>query len=519
MVSTERERAMDEVDDLLETVRRKGGRLWLEKGQLRYRVPRDVLTEAQVRILRASKQKIVDSLQGAGRTSVSGLERPQLIGTAPLAFSQLAHWNMYNLGNRPAVRQIASATRMGGPLRLDALKRCITEIIRRHDALRTTIVMLDGVPAQKITCSTDFDLHFYDLTELPERDRATEVHGLIEQLILEPIDVGVGPLFGVRLAKVWDDEYVLVLAMEHIISDAFSMGILMRELVAAYMQAEKGRAVSLPAVPIQFSDYASWQRNGERSWVAKHGVYWKEHLAGRQRLRFPDDKVQVAETSIGWRSAPIRIGRSLKAELQEWCRRRRTTPAMAVFTAYVALVMQWCNTEDAVIRYQSNGRVAPELEGTIGFFASVLYLRIVLDKRDTFADLMNRVLEEYCCAYEHADSSYMAAQDARPGFTRNPSFNWVPQGSSTNFSVSEGLRSDLSFSPISFAHPMLRNLQLDHEPTILFYDGEEEIVGSVDFPANRFSIERMETFGRNLLVMIRALLENPESRITDVAPL
>lgn len=509
--------SMDRIADVLGSVRKRGVRLWSENGQLHYKAPKGALTQEEIERLRVSRGQIVALLERAtgAETAEPKLEPRPRLDRAPLAFSQLSHWNLFQLSERRAIRAVASATRMRGRLSVNALRRSVAEIVHRHDALRTRIVVLDGVPIQEISESGDCEPKVDDLTALSESFREVEVKRIIEEFILEPIDVAVGPLFGVRLLRLRDDEHVLIVAMEHMISDMFSMNILLRELFTAYMQALKGRALSLPAIPVQFADYAVWQRTAQRSWIEKHGAYWNEHLAGCQRLRFPEDRSSPTETHLGWGTVPIRIGRDLKAELREWSRLRQTTLVMSVFTAYVGLVLRWCNASESVFQYQSDGRVSPNIENTVGYFASVLYLRMGLLEDDSFLDLMNQVTEEYCKAYEHADFSYMAAQVPCPEFTRNAYFNWIPQGS-TDLSDLNGSEYTITCSPVRFVHPMLKKLELDHDPGILLHDTDDEVVGYVYFPLNRFSIDTMEKFGRNFLRFIGALLRQPEGRVKDI---
>jgi hypothetical protein len=304
--------------------------------------------------------------------------------------------------------------------------------------------------------------------------------------------------------------------MEHMISDAFSINILSRDLFATYMQLVKGRDALLPGLPAQFSDYAVWQRNGHKSWIEVHGAYWSERLTECQRLRFPEDKALPTGIRLGWGRVPLHIGRELKAELSEWSRLRGTTLVMSVFTAFVGLVLRWCGVSKGMFQYQSDGRDNPKIENTIGFFAAVLYLRIELLDNDSFVDLMRRVAEEYCKAYEHADFSYMAAQVPPPEFTRNSAFNWVPQGLTINSSDLANSGEAVTCVPISFEHPMLRSLERDHEPSVGFIDTDDGIVGGVSFPLNRFSADTMERFGANFIEFIKALLRHSAPRVRDI---
>lgn len=510
-VSINGQPSRDRLEHVLVSIRGKGVRLWSENGQLRYKGPKDALTQEELEFLRASKDRIVELLDA---TRSSGPAELRVVGgswinRAPLAFSQLARWNLYELNERRPMRTIASATRLHGRVNADALRRSVAAIVRRHDALRTRIVACDGVPMQEIAESGACELEEEDLTSAPEDCREAEVNRAIDRLVLEPVDLAKDPLLRVQLLKLSDAEYVLLVAMEHMISDMFSMGILLRELFVTYTQESAGRALPLPRVPVQFSDYALWQANAQKSWNEQHGAYWAERLAGCGRLRFPSDQT-LPVTGVGWGTVPLLIGKKVKAELREWCRHRRTTPVMSVFTAYVGLVLRWCGAAEAVIQYQSDGRISPTVENTIGFFASALYLRIGLSEKDTFVDLMARVTEEYCRAFQHADFSYIATQMPPPEFTRNSIFNWIPQSSEENPTKLGEPENAIERSAIPLAHLRSSATEVDHEPSILLFDRDDEIAGCVYFPVNRFSVEAMERFARAFLSLVAGMLKDPE---------
>jgi hypothetical protein len=506
------------ITDVLRSISKKGVKLWSANGQLRYKAPKGALTQEDIERLKLLRGQIVSLLEQSARAEGNAQTRePRTqFHRAPATFSQLTHWHLYQLRNRPAIRQIASATRLRGRLDVDALRRSAAQIVHRHDALRTQIVVYDGSPTQAIYESGNCELQVEDLASLPEDLRELAILRSIERLILEPIDLAEDPLLGVLLLRLRADENVLIVAMEHMISDAYSMDIFLRELFTAYIQASKACTFSLPAISVQFDDFAIWQKSTHTSWLEKHSGYWTEHLAGCQRLRFPGDKALSTATRSGWGAVTLHIGRDLKKELRDWCRVQHTTLVMGVFTAYVALVLRWCNAPETVILYQTDGRVSPRLENTIGYLASVLYLRISLAQNGTFIDLLNQVIEEYCNAYEHADASYMEAQVPRPGLTRNTLFNWVPQDGRNYFSVLDGTEDAVACSFVPFEHPMRKNLERDTEPFLLLYDIDEEIAGSIWYPLNRFSNDTMDRFGRNFLVFIRALLKDPKERVKDV---
>lgn len=509
---------VDGIADFLGAVRRKGVRLWSQDGRLHYKAPKGALSTDEVERLRGSRSEILTLME---RASVAELAEPKLerrptFDRAPLSFAQLARWYLHQLDTRPALRQIVSALRLRGRLDVSALQSSVTEIVRRHDALRTRIVIRDGVPSQEISASADSEIRLDDLRTAPEGLRDAETIRIIEQHILKPIDFAVGPLCGVRLVRLRDEEHVLIVAMDHMISDMFSLNILLRELFTAYTQALTGGTFSLSAIPIQFPDYAAWQRSMQDSWVERHGAYWERRLRECRRLRFPEDPGVQGTARSGWGRLPARIEKGFKMQLQEWCRLRKTTPVMAVLTAYAALVLRWCGEAEAVIQFQSDGRVSSNLDSTIGFFASALYIRVALLEEDDFLDLMQRVTEEYCRAYEHADFSYLAARVPRPEFTHNSVFNWVPPGSKLDFSPLDGSQHALVVAEVEFEHPALKSLQLDNEPAILFHESQGELVADIYFPLQRFSVPTMEKFAGNFVPFVRTLLTRPETRVRDM---
>lgn len=496
--------------DVLAQLRGKGVQLWLENGRLRYRAPRGALTSEDVETLRAGSGEIVALLEGGGAAAAV---------RAPLAYSQLAHWRLHRLDERPAIRQIASATRMLGRLDLGALGEAMAALARRHHALRTRLLTLEGEPMQEVLPPRPGQLPLIDLSAAPDGVRDAQVQGAFEELIMEPIDVASGPLFGARVLRLAPAEHVLLTAMEHSVSDAYSRGVLLRELLTAYEHKLRGQACALAPIGMQFWEYAQRQRALAAQWVEAHGEYWRRICGRHAGMQFPEDPTAPREAP-GQGVAPVRIGKELRARLGEWSRARGVTLPLAAFTAYACLVLRWCNASSALIRYMIDGRSCPELEHTIGYFASSLYVCVDPGRDATLLDLMAHVSAEYVRAYQHADDSWMAAQLPRPPFTLNTGFNWVPHAPEPRMGMAQGR----SFAPIErlecaqlrFAHPMLKTHQFDSEPSLLLYDDGAEVAGDVYYPTRRFHAATMQRFACNFLEILRALLERPTVRVREI---
>jgi hypothetical protein len=434
---------------------------------------------------------------------------------APLGSSQLAHWHVYQLASRPAIRQIASATRIQGRLDIDALRRSLAEAIRRHDALRTRIIVVDGAPVQEILPPGGFELGMDDLTSLPEQWREREIQQRIHQQILEPIELAAGPLFEARLLRTSDDEHVLILVMEHIVSDAFSMSILLREVFEAYAQIVQGEALSLPKIEVQPADYAIAQRSWQTRWTETNGTHWRERLTECPRLTFPDE-TPPQTTESGWGNVPVRIDARLKRAIDEYCRSQGTTLPMTVFAAFAAALLRTGGASKSVIQYQTDGRVSPEVEHTVGYLASSLYLRIELQDDDRFVDFMKRVTAEYCAAYERPDFCLVGSDGQGPEFSRAGWFNWVPHVPDIEVPDPEALLRGIVCSQIAFEHPMIKRIDRDNDPVLLIYDGSDDAAGNILFPQKRFSVAAIERLQRIFMQFLQSSIEQPERRVKDV---
>ena len=444
------------------------------------------------------------------------------LGQAPLSFAQLVHWNLSGLGERHAVRQIVSATSLRGSLDRDALQRSLDELVRRHGALRTRILISGGVPIQEAVDSVRCEIEVSEPREFGDAERARQISLEIERLVLQPIDISQAPLFGVRLLRMATNEHVLLVAMEHSISDAFSMRILLRELFSAYFQVVACREMTLPPVGTQFLEHSKRQRKAHAAWFAKHSAYWRERLGKGERFRFPQDE-RVFEPGVGWDMVPVSFDSSSKQQLSALLRAKGVTLPIGVFAIYAAFVLCWCRASRAIFMYQSDGRVSPSVQNTIGLFATVLYLCVEIRPHDRLGDLLARVMDEYCNSQEHFDHAFMESRAPRPEFARNSGFSWIPQHSSKDgFEGGEGFEggasgSALEISSVDFEHPMRKRLELDLEPSIGLHDRGTEIIGGVHFPLDRFARETLERFARSFSVFVREWGSHPEANVAEIA--
>jgi hypothetical protein len=493
---------------LLGSLRRRGVELWLSSGQLRYRAPKGLLQPGELAELRRSRESLVALLQDSCKTDRTGIQ------PAPLGYSQQAYWNLYRLYERPTTRAVASLTRLHGRVNERALQESVAELVHRQDSLRTRIVVRDGTPMQVTDNECHYGIGLTDLSSVSRDALGSKIERLMEEVLLRPVDLDVGPLFEIQLLKIGDQEHLLILAMDHMIADGFSLSIALRDLAEGYAQSVRGECVRLPSIPVQMTDYACWQSQTLPLWLAQHGPYWADRLAGCGRQRFPlEEKLPAGE---GWGTIPVRIGPALRHRLCEFCQAYHTTLPMSVFTAYAALVLRWCDCDDTIIQFQSDGRGAgPEIGQTVGYFASQLLLRIQLQQHASLIDLMRSITREYCRAHQHADYSYLAARDPMPDCARNSAFNWLPVSSPISLSH-PALQEQMTLVPMPFRNPVLERFDLDLEPGMLLHDRCAEVLGNVHFPRRRFAAATLQRFAENFMILVTALVERPDRAVREI---
>lgn len=477
------------------------------------------ISQDDIGAFKACKDQIVALLEDASPGAAAektALQSGGAIDLVPLAFSQLAHWHTERLAQQRSHCVVGFPTRWLGPLNVRALESALREMIRRHHALRTRIVVCQGTPLQEIRDCCEYELIFDDLAGVDEAQREGEILRRVDKYMCEPIDVTVYPLFRFRLIRVREDDHVLVTAMEHIITDGVSLNLLQRELLRAYQDVVQGRPLSLPPVGMQFSDFAMTQRHELPSWIEQHAHYWAERLKGCERLRFPEDGHERGTLS-GFGLVHIHFRKGLREDLREWGRQNKTTLVMSFFTAFVALVLRWCNVPEAVLLFQISGRTRSVLDCTFGYLASPLFLRLALLESDKFIDLLRTVTDEYYNAYEHADCSYLEAQQPPPAFALNSRFNWLPQAQPADRSAGSGGREpavDVTFLP--YEPRVITDDDIDTEPLMGILETEDGIVGYLGFPLARFSVRMMERFAHNFEKMLEILLNSPETKVTSI---
>ena len=337
--------------------------------------------------------------------AVPPIERFSRNAPLPLSFNQqrLLFLDRLQPGN-PAYN-IPIAVRFRGALQAIALEQSLNEIIRRHEILRTTFTTLNGRPVQVIAPELSLKLPLVDLQALPETERQARVMQLATREAQRPFDLAEAPLLRGMLLRLDVAEHLLLFTMHHIVTDGWSMGVLIHELTAIYTAGDRDRSSQLPELPIQYADFALWQRQWLQQEVLETQLdYWKQQLQGASTLlQLPTDYPRSADQTFRGARQTLTIPQPLSQALYELSRREGVTLFMTLLAAFKVLLHHYSQQEDILVGSPIANRDRAEVEGLIGFFVNTLVLRTDLSGNPSFRELLGRVRQTALGAYAHQD--------------------------------------------------------------------------------------------------------------------
>ncbi len=345
------------------------------------------------------------------REAATGLEAvplkpiPRDGSELPLSFAQQRLWFLDQLEPGSPFYNIPVALRIRGELNIDALQKTLSEIVRRHEVLRTTFKNVEGKPVLEVHSPGPVEIPLDDLRHLSPDQREAEARQRAREEARTPFDLAKGPLFRTRLIQLGDDDFLALITMHHIISDGWSIAVFIEEVAKLYPAFLEGNGTPLPELPIQYADFAAWQRKwlqGER--LEKQLNYWRHQLADAPPvLELPTDKPRPPVQTFNGDTARMEI----PAELVQWARaigrREGATLFMTLLAAFQALLSRYSGQDDVVVGTPIAGRNRSELEKLIGFFVNTLALRAHLEPHMNFRQLLRQVRQVSLGAYAHQD--------------------------------------------------------------------------------------------------------------------
>jgi len=468
--------------------------------------------------LSAKKRALLEVMlreKGVESSSDRRIPRRKEGGSIPLSFAQQRLWFFDQFEAGKSFYNLPGAIRLKGKLNVAVLEQTFNEIVNRHEALRSTFSEVQGQPIQVIAPPVSrLPLPVIDLRELPQSDREAAVKQLSAKEAQQPFDLERGPLLRTSLLQLSEEEYVLLLTMHHIVSDGWSIGVLARELAAIYEALSAGNQPQLPELPVQYADFAIWQRNWLCGEVLQTQLaYWKQQLEGAPPLlELPADRPRPPIQTSEGATQSLLLSFELTAALKNLSQREDVTLFMTLLAAFKALLYRYTGRTDLLVGSPIANRNRAEIEGLIGVFVNTLVLRTDVSGDPTFRELLQRLREVTLGAYAHQDLPFeKLVEELQP--ERSLSYNPV-------FQVMFQLRNN-PMPPLELPGLTLSLLEVETNTTQFDLSLDLEEVGerlqaSVQYSTDLFDRATITRMLGHLQTLLEGIAANPEQRLWNL---
>jgi FkbH-like protein len=501
--------------DVLFELDRANAELHFDGINLKIRAPHSELTEKVVRGLRERKQQIVALLRDGGRSgkvSMMGLlPRPAHI---PLSYAQERLWFLEQLGLVGSAYHVAAAVRLDGALDVGALERGIGEVVRRHESLRTRFAAVDGQGIQVIEAARPFRLALDDLSGLGLEAAGAQAQALAQAHAAERFDLAAGPLLRVKLLRLGAAQHVLLVNMHHIVSDGWSMTVMVREIGTLYAAYTAGRSSPLAELTVQYADYALWQRQWLSGEVLERQLqYWKQALAGAPAtLELPTDRARPAVQSFAGGAVTFVLSARLSTDLAALGRRTGATLYMVLLAAFALLLSRYSGQHDIVVGTPIAGRRHREVEHLIGFFVNTLALRLDLTGDPGFEAFLARVRETALGAYAHQDLPFeKLVEELNPprDLSRQPLFQ-------TLFSLQNLPTEQFRLPALELSPVQSKQTTTKFDLSLYFQEMQQGLVGTIEYATTLFERATIDRLATHFERLLQGIVANPASPLSQL---
>ncbi|HEX7241468.1 MAG TPA: amino acid adenylation domain-containing protein, partial [Longimicrobiaceae bacterium] len=463
----------------------------------------------------AGLAECIEALRNAGTTTPPMIGRTSCEGQLPLSFAQQRLWMVDRLEPGSATYNMPYALRLHGVLDTTMLRASLDELVRRHQALRTTFAESGGHPVQVVHGPVPVPLPVVDLRGLREAEQ--EAERLVREEALRPFSLSRGPLLRSTVLRIAQDDHVLCFTLHHIVSDGWSRGVLVREVSALYAAVSRGETAALPDLPVQYADYAIWQRARMSGEVLEAQIgYWKDRLAGAPPLlEVPTDHPRPPGQSPRGASHGFRLSPRLSGRLRVLSRREGTTLFMTLLAGWQALLARYAGQEDVVVGTPVAGRNRRETEGLIGFFVNMLAMRADLSGDPTWSGLLRQVRETALGAYDHQELPFERLVEEL-GVERSLTYAPVFQAVFTlNLYGGEGDRLDLGELDLEPFGGVEHVAKFDLD--LVFADAHEMLDGALLYRQALFEAGTIARLTGHLEAVLEAMTSDPRRRLSELS--
>jgi len=491
--------------DLLARLHALDVKVAVDGGGLRCSAPKGVLTPALQEELARLKPEVIELLKRGGSPAQSRPTRMTREGDVPLSFVQERLWFLDQLEPGTSTYTIAVRRRIRGPLDVGVLGQALTELVRRHESLRTTFVSRDGEPRQQIMSPEPVMPETIDLQSVPASDREAAAEDQVQKEVQRPFNLARGPLFRPVLLRLARDEHELIVSIHHIVADGWSLGLIAREIKVLHQALATTGAPSLPEVPLQYADFAIWQRR----WLSGEVLetqrdYWRKQLAALPpALQLPADQPRARQSSSAAASHSVTLPRELANSLRQLGRREGVTLFMTMLAGFKTMLSRYTGETDIVLGTPVANRNHLEVEPIVGFFANTVVLRTDLGGDPTFRELLGRVREVSLGAFAHQEMPFeKLVEDLKPNrkLGQNPLFQ-------ISFVFQSGTGGEAEFDFVTVGSPF--------DLTLFVREGSEGTLGvTIEYRRDLFRPETITRLAGHYRTLMEGAAAHPDHRLS-----
>ncbi|MDY7049586.1 MAG: amino acid adenylation domain-containing protein [Microcystis panniformis WG22] len=493
-------------------------KLWLEGEKLRFQAPKGVMTPEIKEEIAAKKPEILAFLKAAKiPTNAVDLEiipvsRDQDL---PLSFAQQRLWFLQQLSPDSHSYNLLDALRLEGNLNLLALEQSLSELIRRHEILRTTFPMVEGQPIQRIAPPSPVSLPLQDLQNLSKNEQTEHLQEIAIAFSLKPFDLAKESLVQFKLLKLGSQEYVLLLKMHHIIYDGWSLSIFFSELSQLYAAFVRGLPSPLPELSIQYADFAVWQRQWLTGEVLERQLnYWRKQLQDAPNiLELPTDYPRPPIPSFRGDGQVFRLNQDLTQRLKRLSQESGATLFMTLLAAFFVLISRYSGQLDVLVGSPIANRNSSAIEKLMGFFANTLALRGDLGGNPSFLELLERVKQTTLSAYAHQDLPFEMLVE-KLQLNRDLSHNPLIQ---VMFSLQNTPQSEASLSGLKMENlPLSVELKARFDLEVNFWEVSDCLEAVWCYSTDLFATGSINQMGQHFQNLLTAIAANPNMGIFEL---
>jgi amino acid adenylation domain-containing protein len=474
------------------------------------------ITKEPLATLSPAKLALLEmTLKKQRRSGARSISRAADRESAPLSHSQQGLWVLNQLLPGSSIYHTPTAARLTGQLNIAALQQGLDRIVARHQALRTTFSLVGGTPRQIIAQQLSLELPLIDLSGLAEAEREAEAQRRLKQEAMRPFDLSCGPLIRAVLLRLTSSEHIFVVTTHHIVTDGWSVGVFHQELTALYEAFAAGKPSPLGELPIQYADYAQWQRQSfEGAAYESQLSYWKQQFATLPAvLELPTDNPRPnAQAYRAFRGAQheVSLSKGLTGDLKRFCQKENATLFMTLLTAYQLLLYRYTGEEDIVVGTPIAGRSLPETEDLIGLFINTLALRTSLAGNPTGRELLRRVRETALGGYANQDVPFeQLVKELQPdrSLAHNPLFQMM-------FVLQSEELPPLQLPGLKVDHFRIGNTMANFDLTLDIVERDGRLVCLFESNADLFAADTIERMMGHFQNLLAGLVASPEERIS-----